>query len=148
MLILLNAIIRQLGLFLLCAYLLVSWNTVGKSVERKNIKQTNPITPSAVSITCDEYNVCLCICIPCICVKSMCLPSICMSVQTVEVCVHVEMQLQLINGLNKVNTRFTILASSYFIDATFKSIEKVRKAKIDLSKVGCSSNWKKHILKR
>jgi|LakMenE18May10ns_1017289.scaffolds.fasta_scaffold01438_2 hypothetical protein len=46
--------------------------------------------------------------IPCICVMSMCLPSICMSVQTVEVCVHVEMQLQLIYDLNTANTRFTI----------------------------------------
>jgi len=40
---------------------------------------------------------------------SMCLPAICMSVQTVEVCVHVEMQLQLIYDLNTANTRFTIL---------------------------------------
>jgi hypothetical protein len=32
-----------------------------------------------------------------------------MSVQTVEVCVHVEMQLQLIYDLNTANTRFTIL---------------------------------------
>jgi len=39
----------------------------------------------------------------------MCLPSICMSVQTVEVCVHVEMQLQLIYDLNTANTRFTIV---------------------------------------
>ena len=31
-----------------------------------------------------------------------------MSVQTVEVCVHVEMQLQLIYDLNTANTRFTI----------------------------------------
>ena len=35
-----------------------------------------------------------------------------MSVQTVEVCVHVEMQLQLIYDLNTANTRFTII--SYF----------------------------------
>jgi hypothetical protein len=42
----------------------------------------------------------------------MCLPSICMSVQTVEVCVHVEMQLQLIYDLNTANTRFTILCKS------------------------------------
>ena len=42
---------------------------------------------------------------------SMCLPSICMSVQTVEVCVHVEMQLQLIYDLNTANTRFTIILS-------------------------------------
>ena len=40
---------------------------------------------------------------------SMCLPSICMSVQTVEVCVQVEMQLQLIYDLNTANTRFTII---------------------------------------
>jgi hypothetical protein len=33
-----------------------------------------------------------------------------MSVQTVEVCVHVEMQLQLIYDLNTANTRFTIIA--------------------------------------
>jgi hypothetical protein len=32
-----------------------------------------------------------------------------MSVQTVEVCVHVEMQLQLIYDLNTANTRFTIV---------------------------------------
>jgi hypothetical protein len=32
---------------------IVSWNTVGKSVEQKNIKQTNPITPAAVSVTCE-----------------------------------------------------------------------------------------------
>jgi hypothetical protein len=32
-----------------------------------------------------------------------------MSVQTVEVCVHVEMQLQLIYDLNTANTRFTII---------------------------------------
>jgi hypothetical protein len=34
-----------------------------------------------------------------------------MSVQTVEVCVHVEMQLQLIYDLNTANTRFTIVNS-------------------------------------
>jgi hypothetical protein len=33
-----------------------------------------------------------------------------MSVQTVEVCVHVEMQLQLIYDLNTANTRFTIIS--------------------------------------
>ena len=36
-----------------------------------------------------------------------------MSVQTVEVCVHVEMQLQLIYDLNTANTRFTILYTSW-----------------------------------
>jgi hypothetical protein len=34
-----------------------------------------------------------------------------MSVQTVEVCVHVEMQLQLIYDLNTANTRFTIITT-------------------------------------
>jgi hypothetical protein len=67
------------------------------------MKQTNSMAPAAIFI-----NVCLYICILCIQVMSMCLPSICMSVQTVEVCVHVEMQLQLIYDLNTANTRFTI----------------------------------------
>jgi hypothetical protein len=31
-----------------------------------------------------------------------------MSVQTVKVCINVEVQLQLINGFNTVNSRFTI----------------------------------------
>jgi hypothetical protein len=38
-----------------------------------------------------------------------------MSVQTVEVCVHVEMQLQLIYDLNTANTRFTIYTLSHHL---------------------------------
>jgi hypothetical protein len=43
-----------------------------------------------------------------------------MSVQTVEVCVHVEMQLQLIYDLNTANTRFTILATNFYGKNCFK----------------------------
>ena len=75
-----------------------------------NNKQTDAQTTASCHIhhLHNVHIVCLYICILCIHVMSMCLLSICMSVQTVEVCVHVEMQLQLINGLNTVNTRFTI----------------------------------------
>jgi hypothetical protein len=46
-----------------------------------------------------------------------------MSVQTVEVCVHVEMQLQLIYDLNTANTRFTIVESKiYYIKVNFAKL--------------------------
>jgi hypothetical protein len=45
-----------------------------------------------------------------------------MSVQTVEVCVHVEMQLQLIYDLNTANTRFTIIAVASQIENCSNSI--------------------------
>jgi len=76
-----------------------------------NIKQIDAKTPASCHIhhLHNAHIVSLYICILCIHVMSMCLLSICMSVQTVAVCVHVEMQLQLIYGLNTVNTRFTIV---------------------------------------
>ena len=79
------------------------------------VQQTTNKTDAQTTASChihhlhNVHTVCLYICILCIHVMSMCLLSICMSVQTVAVCVHVEMQLQLIYGLNTVNTRFTIV---------------------------------------
>jgi hypothetical protein len=90
--------------------MILSWKTIEKSVTTNN-KQINAQTPASCHIhhLHNAHIVCLYICILCIHIMSMCLPSICMPVQTVEVCVHVEMQLQLIYGFNTVNTHFTII---------------------------------------
>jgi hypothetical protein len=93
----------------------LSCKTVRNMIIRKKCwnkyrKQTNTQKPAVMCIihTLHIHIVCLYVCILCIHITSMCLPSFCMSVQPVEVRVHVEMQLSLINGLNNINTCFTI----------------------------------------
>ncbi len=104
---------------------ILSGKTVGNISWNKK-HQTNKFNGSSCHIhhLHNTHIVYLYICIPCIQVMSMCLPSICMSVQTVEVCVHVEMQLQLIYDLNTANTHFIISVCG---TNSFKTVTQNRK---------------------